>query len=263
MKHYYFALIVVLLTACKSKNPPAENIYSAGGVEFKMIYVEGGSFTMGTNDTVDTYPRERPAHRVTVPAFYMAETEVTQELWRAVMGRNPSYDTSSDQKPVEQVTWGDCQRFIARLNEMTGEQFGLPTEAEWEWAAKGGNKSNGYTYAGSDNPLEVGWIIDNSQNAIHNVKGKRPNELGLYDMTGNVWEWCQDWYATDYYSFSPEYNPQGPDLDPNLPADSVACHSMRGGGFATVANRCRNSHRVGVDPSISSLSYGFRLVLRK
>jgi len=262
MKYYIIILSLLLLASCKSKNPPAENIYSANGVEFKMIYVEGGTFIMGTNDTVDTYPRERPAHKVTVSSFYIAETEVTQALWKAVMGSNPSYHNTNDQLPVEEVTWGECQQFITRLNEITGKNFALPTEAEWEWAAIGGRKSKGCLFAGSNYPPEIGWVMDNSEGTTHPVKGKLPNELGIYDMTGNVWEWCQDWYATDYYSFSPEYNPQGPDLDPNLPADSIACHPMRGGGFGTVANRCRNTHRVGIDPTLSALNYGLRLVLR-
>lgn len=262
MKHCLPLLVIFLLTACSSENPPSSTIFTVNGVQFKMIYVEGGSFVMGTNDTIDTYPRERPAHRVTVSSFYIAETEVTQELWQTVMNENPSRHSYYGQLPVENVTWDECQTFISRLNKMTGRRFSLPTEAEWEFAAIGGTKSNGFFFSGSDNPTMIGWIMDNSGNETHGVKEKMPNELGLYDMTGNVWEWCQDWYATDYYTFSPENNPQGPDLDPNLPPDSVACHPVRGGGFSTVANRCRNTHRAGVDPAIPGQNYGFRLAMR-
>lgn len=262
MKHIYLILVALILVECSSTNPPADEVFSVNGVEFRMIYVEGGTFDMGTNDTVDTYPRERPAHRVNVSSFYIAETEVTQELWKAVMGNNPSNHSDYEQKPVENVTWGDCQEFIARLNEITGKRFSLPTEAQWEFAAIGGRKSKGYIFSGSNYPPEIGWIMDNSGNETHGVKEKNPNELGIYDMTGNVWEWCQDWYATDYYSFSPEDNPQGPDLDPNLPEDSVACHPVRGGGYSTVANRCRNTHRAGIEPKIHTLNYGLRLALR-
>lgn len=263
MKRYYFLLIVISLMSCKTKNPPSENVYSANGVEFKMIYVEGGTFVMGTNDTIDAYPRERPAHQVTVPSFYIAETEVTQALWKAVMGSNHSYNQSNEQLPVENVTWNECQQFLAKLNEMTGKQFGLPTEAEWEWAAIGGCKSHGYMFSGSDNPLEIGWIMDNGQGTSHKVKGKKPNELGIYDMTGNVWEWCQEWYLSDYYSISPEYNPQGPPEDSELLADTILCHPMRGGGFGTVSNRCRNTHRVDMATTLTDFNYGLRLVLRQ
>ncbi|MCQ2343406.1 MAG: formylglycine-generating enzyme family protein [Paludibacteraceae bacterium] len=262
MKHYIILLFVLALTACSSGNKPMSNVFTVNDVEFKMIYVEGGSFVMGTNDTIDTYPRERPAHKVRVNSFYIAETEVTQELWETVMNENPSRHSDYKQLPVENVTWAECQEFIARLNELTEEHFSLPTEAEWEFAATGGRKSKSFMFSGSNYPPEIGWIMDNSGNETHGVKEKMPNELGIYDMTGNVWEWCQDWFATDYYSFSPEDNPQGPELDPNLPADSVACHPVRGGGFSTVANRCRNTHRAGVDPEIPAQNYGLRLVLR-
>ncbi len=262
MKYCYCLLVVILLVACKTKNPPSEGVYSANGVEFRMIYVEGGTFVMGTNDTVYAYPRERPAHQVTVPSFYIAETEVTQALWNAVMGSNHSYNQANEQLPVENVTWDECQQFLAKLNEMTGKQFGLPTEAEWEWAAIGGCKSHGYMFSGSDNPLEIGWIMDNGQGTSHKVKGKKPNELGIYDMTGNVWEWCQEWYLSDYYSISPEYNPQGPPADSELLADTLLCHPLRGGGFGTVSNRCRNTHRVGMATTLTDFNYGLRLVLR-
>lgn len=257
-------LLVLAMVSCKKNNSPIENIsVTANGIEFKMIYVEGGIFVMGTNDTVDTYPRERPAHQVTVPSFYIAETEVTQALWTAVMGNNPSFNNSNNQLPVEQVTWGECQQFIARLNDITGQNFALPTEAEWEWAAIGGNKGNGFLFAGSNNPPEIGWVMDNSNGTTHPVKSKKPNELGLYDMTGNVWEWCQDWYSSHYYEVSPEYNPQGLSTDSELFADTIPCHPLRGGGFGTVVNRCRNTHRVGINPTISALNYGLRLVLRQ
>ncbi len=173
----------------------------------QMIKVEGGTFWMGAQKTKPSSRNyisyaddsEGPVHEETVSTFYMGETEVTQELWQAVMGSNPSAFTGS-QLPVEQVYWDDCQSFIAKLNEQTGRKFRLPTEAEWEYAARGGNQSKGYKYAGSDNIDEVAWYKMNSSETTHPVKQKAPNELGLYDMCGNVWEWTSSYWSSRYYS---------------------------------------------------------------
>ncbi len=186
--------------------------FTVGGVTFKMIPVSGGTFMMGARDgepSAGSY--EKPLHQVTLSSFSIGETEVTQALWLAVMGSNPSYFTGDLNRPVEKVSWNDCQTFITKLNQMTGGNFRLPTEAEWEFAARGGNKSAGYIYAGSNTPGNVAWYSDNSGSTTHPVAQKQANELGLYDMSGNVSEWCSDWYDSDYYSVSPSVNPTGPE----------------------------------------------------
>ena len=186
--------------------------FTVGGVTFKMIPVSGGTFMMGARDgepSAGSY--EKPLHQVTLSSFSIGETEVTQALWLAVMGTNPSYFTGDLNRPVEKVSWNDCQTFISKLNQMTGGNFRLPTEAEWEFAARGGNQSVGYIYAGSDTPDDVAWFNENSGSTTHPVAQKQANELGLYDMSGNVSEWCSDWYDSDYYSVSPSVNPTGPE----------------------------------------------------
>jgi formylglycine-generating enzyme required for sulfatase activity len=186
-----------------AEQPPATNTPVAN---IETVYVEGGSFNMGSNYTKDS----KPIHRVTVSSFYIGKYDVTQAQWRAVMGNNPSRFKDCDECPVEGVYWIDAQQFIARLNQKTGKHYRLPTEAEWEYAARGGNKSNGYTYSGSNGLASVAWYTDNSGHKTHPVGQKQANELGIYDMTGNVPQWCQDWYDKDYYANSPAENPQGP-----------------------------------------------------
>ena len=178
-------------------------VVTVNGVDFKMIKVEGGTFTMGEG---------KEAHEVTLSEYYIGEFEVTQELWEAVMGSNPS-NFKGGYLPVEMVNWNDCQGFIAKLNRLTGKTFRLPTEAQWEYAARGGNKSKGYKYSGSNNIDEVAWYCNNSGGSTHPVGTKSPNELGIYDMSGNVWEWCQDWYGK--YSKDSQTNPQGPSSGSN------------------------------------------------
>lgn len=200
------------------------------GVSFTMIYVEGGTFAMGEETEVFA----SPVHDVTLSDYMIGETEVTQELWLAVMGYNPSFYCSTEgyeenlQRPVECIRWNDCQDFIAKLNNCTGRNFRLPTEAEWEFAARGGNKSHNYLFSGSNNLVEVGWVWENipSQD-LYNESGtqpvglKKPNELGICDMSGNVWEFCQDWFAG--YSADPQVNPTGP--------ETGTYRVMRGGAF--------------------------------
>ncbi len=171
-----------------------------------MVYVAGGTFMMGSN--VKYRDNEQPVHKVTVSGFSIGRYEVTQAEWKAVMGNNPS-EYKGDKRPVENVTWAQCQEFIRKLNSLTGRKFRLPTEAEWEFAARGGNKSHGYTFAGSNDIGSVAWYCENSRKyKSRNVGTKRPNELGLYDMTGNVEEWVQDWYGS--YSAAAQTNPKGP-----------------------------------------------------
>lgn len=191
----------------------SELTFMVKGVSFKMIHVPGGTFDMGDNKLNDI-SKMSPSkavllHKVTLSDYYIGETEVTQELWKAVMGNNPSNFTGQSNLPVEKVSWDDCQEFIKKLNELTGKNFSLPTEAEWEYAARGGNRSKGYSFSGNSKVGDVAWISDNSSNKTHPVKGKKANELGLYDMSGNVWEWCNDWY--DDYSSKSVTNPTGPE----------------------------------------------------
>ena len=229
-------------------------IFTVNGVEFKMIKVEGGTFTMGATSEQgsEADDDEKPTHQVTLSSYYIGETEVTQALWKAVMGKNPSY-YKGDNLPVEQVSYNDIQKFIKKLNQKTGKTFRLPTEAEWEYAARGGNKSKGYKYSGSNNIEDVAWYDGNSNYKTHTVKTKQANELGLYDMTGNVWEWCSDRYGD--YSSSSQTNPKGPNSGSN--------RVLRGGGWNDLAWGCRVSYRGGNNPSISYYNYGFRLALAR
>lgn len=214
---------------CSSPSSDCNELnFSVGGVPFKMIRVEGGSFLMGSTSEQgsDSYDDEKPAHRVSLDDYYIGETVVTQDLWRAVMGDNPSHFKGGS-LPVEYVSWDDCQEFLKQLNRKTGKTFRLPTEAEWEYAARGGRKSQGLKYAGSNDIDEVAWYDGNSGNKTHPVKQKAANELGLYDMSGNVREWCQDWYAGSYSS-SPQTNPTGP--------SSGSGRVSRGGGWFNFAS---------------------------
>ena len=230
-----------------------EETFTVNGVSFTMKLVEGGTFQMGSNDS-DAERDEKPVHSVTLSNYYIGETEVTQALWKAVMGSNPS-SFKGDNMPVEQVDWYDCQEFIRKLNQKTGKSFRLPTEAEWEYAARGGKKSKGYKYAGSNNIGSVAWYTDNSGSKTHVVKGKSPNELGLYDMSGNVYEWCSDWYSSDYYGESSSVSPQGP---PSYGSGRV----LRGGSWIGIAGHCRVSCRYHFSPGPNGLGiYGFRLCL--
>ena len=228
-------------------------LFNVNGVQFKMVYVDGGTFVMGATEQDDeAWGDEKPQHKVTLDDYYIAETQVTQALWQAVMGDNPSH-WKGDNLPVETISWDDCQEFIKKLNQLTGKTFALPTEAQWEFAARGGNLSKGYKYAGSDNLDEVAWFGDNSNRQTHTVAQKKSNELGLYDMSGNVWEWCNDWYDYTYYELSPECNPQGPTSGVN--------RVLRGGCWDGVARRCRVLSRDFSDFDYRNDGSGMRLSL--
>ena len=222
------------------------------GISIDMVRVEAGTFTMGaTAEMKDPYGDEKPTHQVTLTNdYYIGKYEVTQALWKAVMGKNPS-NFKGDNLPVETVTWNDCQKFISKLNRITGKKFRRPTEAEWEYAARGGNKSRGYQYSGSNNLSDVAWYEDNSDSKTHAVGSKQANELGIYDMSCNVREWCQDWYGS--YSSSSQVNPIG--------ANSGYHRVCRGGGWYFTARNCRSSYRNSISPDGRGYDFGLRLVL--
>ncbi|MBP5258599.1 MAG: formylglycine-generating enzyme family protein [Prevotella sp.] len=230
-------------------------VFEVNGVTFKMVKVDGGTFQMGS---ASGYKDEKPAHSVTLSDYYIGEMEVTQELWQAVMGSNYSY-FKGNKRPMECISWNDCQEFISKLNELTGQTFRMPTEAEWEFAARGGMKSKGYTYSGSNNIDDVAWYYDNSyakgssspDYGTHDVATKSPNELGIYDMSGNVWEWCQDWYGS--YSSIDQTNPLGP--------DSGSYRVFRGSSWDYGADHCRTVNRGSDSPLDAGYCIGLRLAL--
>ena len=248
--------MTITLTACVHADadegydtPKFENqTITVNGVSFKMIAVEGGTFQMGTPESdTDAFDEEKPQHEVTLSSYYIGETEVTQELWEAVTGSNHS-DVKGAKLPIGQVSWEDCQAFISKLNQMTGKTFRLPTEAQWEYAARGGKKSKGYIYSGSGTIDEVAWY---EGGATHDVATKKANELGIYDMSGNAWEWCQDWYGS--YTSDAQTNPQGP--------ASGSKHIYRGGSTFGGDDFCRVVFRNWAEPSYSSPRLGFRLAM--
>jgi formylglycine-generating enzyme required for sulfatase activity len=214
---------------------------------FNMILIEGGTFKMGNDKG---YPNEKPVHEVTLNSFYLSETEVTQDDWEKVMGSNPSVVKGGD-LPVTNVNYDEVIEFITKLNAMTNDSYRLPTEAEWEYAAKGGQKSKGYAVSGSDDPSSVAWFRDNSKKEIKSVRRKKKNELGLYDMSGNVWEWTSDFFDPNFYANSPTKNPTGP--------ASGAFRVLRGGSASDAANAMRVSGRFSSFPQVKSGVFGFRL----
>ena len=226
--------------------------FTVNGVSFEMVRVEGGTFRMGaTSEQEDEADSdEKPVHSVTLSSYYIGKTEVTQALWQAVMGSNPSNFKGSD-LPVGSVSWDNCQEFIQKLNRLTGRNFRLPTEAEWEFACRGGNNSCGYKYSGSNNLGSVAWYDGNSGGKSHPVGTKAPNELGIFDMSGNVWEWCSDWYA-NYTSYS-QTNPTGP--------QSGSDRVNRGGSWSNGAGNCRSSCRGDFNPADRFITIGLRLAL--
>ena len=243
-----------------AQTPPVKPFTVEGNgktVTFNMVLVEAGTFLMGLEEGNS---KEKPVHSVTLTKdYYMGETEVTQALWYAVMGQKPTSNgvkwkrrwKIGDDYPAYLISYEDCQQFITKLNQKTGQQFRLPTEAEWEFAARGGNKSKGYTYAGSNNIDDVAWYLTNSNSSTHKVKTKKPNELELYDMSGNVDEWCNDWYGS--YSATSETNPTGP------ASGSDRVH--RGGESNSPSTFCRPTNRFYLSPSWQLPGMGLRLAL--
>ncbi len=243
--------------AKNSGNGAGGNTFTVNGVSFKMLPVKGGIFKMGaTREQKNSDSDEKPVHSVTLSDYYIAETEVTQALWQAVMGSNPS-DYKGKNNPVEMVSYDDCKAFINKLNTLlasqlpAGRKFRLPTEAEWEYAARGGSQSKGYQYSGSNILDDVAWYDSNSGRKTHPVKQKQPNELGIYDMSGNVCEWCSDWYGS--YSSLAQTNPTGPSSGSN--------RVLRGGSWGNYAQYCRVAIRYCMTPGFCFNNNGLRLAL--
>lgn len=232
--------------------PNSLTIHLKKGIAIELMKVEAGSFTMGAASVIEKPDaNEKPAHEVSLSQnYYIGKYEVTQEVWKAVMGNNPSKFKGTN-LPVEMVSWKDCQKFIAKLNRMTGMQFRLPTEAEWEYAARGGNKSKGYQYSGSDNLEEVAWYDENSRKRTQPVGTKKANELGIYDMSGNVMEWCQDWFG--FYVGTARKDPSGP--------YTGTFRINRGGCWHSYPWYCRSTSRNKQSPNDSYFNLGLRLAL--
>ena len=214
----------------------------------EMVFVEGGTFLMGSSTRE---PEEKPVHSVTLSSYNIGKYEVTQYQWKTIMGSNPSHFTNCDNCPVETVSWNEVQEFIERLNAESGKNYRLPTEAEWEFAARGGSNSKGYKYSGANDISIISWCAENSGNRTHEVGTKLPNELGIYDMTGNVWEWCSDWYSS--YSAHKETNPKGPYLAKN--------RVIRGESYYDYENTGSTTFRAQIMPDFHINGLGFRLVL--
>ncbi|MBR1465742.1 MAG: SUMF1/EgtB/PvdO family nonheme iron enzyme [Bacteroidaceae bacterium] len=259
-KKVLLPLLLLSVSAVSNAQNGTIRTFDVKGQKFNMVEIEGGTFTMGGTKEQgnDADADEQPVHSVTLSAFCMSQTEVTQELWEAVMGNNPSI-YKGKKHPVENIMHSDALQFIEKLNNLTGKTFRLPTEAEWEFAARGGTLSQGYKYAGSDDINAVAWYGANSYDGkeetdpgygYHDVATKAPNELGLYDMSGNVWEFCQDWYGD--YSDKAQTNPNGP-------AEGTD-YVERGGSWTCVTEYCRVSHRNYENP-FGHGDTGIRLVL--
>lgn len=242
---------------CVSETAQGDLNVTVNGVPFVMKLVKGGTFQMGSEDS-DAFGDEKPVHGVTLSSFYIGETEVTQSFWKAVMCAEQASSSWTDEfgrgdnYPAYRVSWNDCQDFIHKLNDLTGYNFRLPTEAEWEFAARGGNSGIGYKYAGGNSIGDLAWYQDNSGRKTHEVKTKSPNELGLYDMNGNVWEWCGDYWKSNYDNGS-QTNPKGP--------SSGTDRVLRGGSWDNIPRLCRVSSRRGRNPGDWNYYIGLRLCL--
>lgn len=235
--------------------------FTIRGVSFTMVFVEGGTFTMGASFEQRSVAEndENPPHQVTLKSYYIGQTEVTQELWNVIMGSNQAYYKKGGKYPIESVTWDDCQNFVKQLNkllasELGEKRFALPTEAQWEFAARGGNTidTDIYKYSGSESVGLVAWFADNGSKITHSVASKMANKLGIYDMSGNVWEWCEDFYG-DYSNY--------PQIDPIGSGDGNR-HVYRGGCVNSPSTCCRVSYRNCATPGTRTPYLGFRIVCR-
>ena len=217
--------------------------------EKDFVTIQGGIFDMGSNEFVN----ERPIHQVTISDFKMSRYEITQKQWQNVMGNHPSANKECENCPVEKISWDDAMGYIQKLNQLTGKHYRLPTEAEWEYAAKGGKKNRNFSYSGSNSISLIAWCMINSVLSTHPVGKKEPNELGLYDMTGNVWEWCSDWFDAEYYLYSEKNNPSGPKF-------ASGGRVLRGGGYFDLDEVMKITHRGNGVPTRRDNDIGFRIV---
>ncbi len=232
---------------------PAKTGGEASAVNMEFVLVKGGCYQMG-DSFGDGYADERPVHEVCVNDFFMGKYDVTQGQWKELMGDNPSeFNLCGDNCPVENISWNDTQGFIEKLKQRIGKNYRLPTEAEWEYAARSGGKKERWAGTNSESELgEYAWFDANSGDKTHPVGKKKPNGLGLYDMSGNVWEWCQDLYHENYYKNSPKNNPSGPDSGTN--------RVLRGGSWFNGAGYTRTEKRLSIIPDYRDSNDGFRLV---
>lgn len=243
MKKYMPAWLLTALLftlSCRSEHPRIE-----------MVEIESGTFVMGSDEQVADHD-EKPLHEVRIEAFRIGRYEVTQRQWTAVTGSNPSF-FKGDDRPVECVSWQEVQKFIDKLNRQTGRRFRLPTEAEWEYAARGGCDNDAYTYAGSNDIGSVAWFAENSDDRTHDVGGKLPNRLGLYDMSGNVNEWCDDSY--DSLAYTRLSNAAAAASGEAISGERV----FRGGGWYSMPCHVRTANRNHASAEIRDRSLGFRL----
>ena len=233
---------------------PTETLIKNVDTSMQMTPVKGGCYKMG-GTSADAAENEKPAHEVCVKDFLIGKYEVSQVQWISITGKNPSsHDDCGEGCPVENVSWNDVQEFIRKLSQRTQKTYRLPTEAEWEYAARSGGKQE--TWAGTSNEKELGdyaWYLSNAKYMSHPIGKKKPNALGLYDMTGNVWEWVADWYAEDYYATSPKENPQGP--------ETGRLRVLRGGYWGDMGQLAQVTRRIGLAPDVKGAGYGFRVVL--
>lgn len=239
----------------KNQPPDAKTAALLKEIDDNMLKIDGGTFTMGCSNPSDTecYYWEKPRHTVVLNTFALGKFTVTQKEWKGIMGTTPAAKYCAE-CPVVNVSWNDAEMFINKLNQLSNKNYRLPTEAEWEYAAKGGNQGHGYKYAGGDNAMNVAWYDSLISHEVHAVGQKKANELGLFDMSGNVWQWCSDWFDDKYYSKSPSHNPTGP---PAMAGENA--RSLRGGSWWGPLKDCRVANRDKYPPDSKDDDVGFRL----
>ena len=255
------AILVLLLvfhyaiSAVKTTDVSNIRHFTVNGVEFEMVFVEGGNYCMGEDSIgfgIDA--DEHPVHNVVLSDYYIGKYEITQKQWKAVTGNEPPCGGTDANMPVGKINFYEAHEFIEKLNMLTGLNFGFPTEAQWEYAASGGKYCTDKLYSGSNNIEEVGWYKNNANGVVRPIGQKKPNELGIYDMSGNVWEWCGDYYDSTYYrTMKDSVNPQGAKLSPQ--------RTLRGGSVQLDSPYLRNKNREGYDPSANESDYGLRIIL--
>jgi formylglycine-generating enzyme required for sulfatase activity len=271
IKRFVLLLFAVIFSVAVFGQENEKNLtFTAKNINFEMVFVEGGTFTMGcTSEQNFCFGDEKAVHTVELKDYYIGKYQVTQKIWHEVMGRSirlqlymingKTLNGEGNDFPVYYVNYAECEEFCSQLNKLFSKQlpkgykFCLPTEAQWEYAARGGNQSRSYCYSGSTNIDEIGWYADNSGSTTHKIGMRKPNELGIFDMSGNVFEWCRDWYNDLYYFNSPSINPTGPDTGRG--------RVLRGGSWICKLEYCRVSFRHCTSPSNRSFDVGVRLAL--